>query len=143
MQTFLPQPDFQYCADVLDTLRRWKQVVESRQILNTLTGVSKGWKSHPAVLMWVGYVPALMQYSNFMLCKVLELKTHKVVAYQPFDMIGKLRNPKMPPWMGKKKLHASHRSKLLEKDFDHYSQFGWKEKPGLEYYWPVTVKKGK
>ena len=90
--------------------------------------------------MWVGYVPALMQYSNFMLCKVLELKTHKVVAYQPFDMIGKLRNPKMPPWMGKKKLHASHRSKLLEKDFDHYSQFGWKEKPGLEYYWPV--KKG-
>ena len=34
MQTFLPYPDFQRSAAVLDKKRCWKQVVETKQIIN-------------------------------------------------------------------------------------------------------------
>lgn len=43
----------------------------------------------------------------------------------------------MPPWLGNEEFHSRHRSRLLMKDPEHYGQFGWTEKPGLDYIWPV------
>lgn len=42
-----------------------------------------------------------------------------------------------PHWFGSEEFHASHRSNLLRKDPDHYSQFEWTEGPDIEYVWPV------
>jgi hypothetical protein len=44
---------------------------------------------------------------------------------------------KLPPWYGMEIYHSSHRKVLLSKDFGWYSQFGWKEKPNYEYWWPT------
>jgi hypothetical protein len=41
-----------------------------------------------------------------------------------------------PPWLGNESFHASHRSNLLRKDFDYYSQFKWTEPTTLPYIWP-------
>ena len=41
--------------------RLGKQRVETLQILQTLTYGSK-WRNHPAVKMWDGYIPALVEY---------------------------------------------------------------------------------
>ena len=63
MQTFLPVSDFAASARILDDARLGKQRVEAYQIIRTLDGVTKGWRNHPAVRMWRGYEPALIEYS--------------------------------------------------------------------------------
>lgn len=34
-----------------------------------------------------------------------------------------------------------HRSTLLYKNYEYYSQFGWSEEPKYEYLWPTKVGK--
>lgn len=60
MQTFLRYEDFVATAAVLDDRRLGKQRVETYQIPRALTWSSHGWKNHPAVKMWRGFVPALV-----------------------------------------------------------------------------------
>ena len=139
MQTFLPFSDFQKSAQVLDTRRCWKQVIESRQILNAIKSDNPkvGWKSHPATKMWVGYVDALSAYSNTFYYESLK-RGIKIKAYVPLQ----LECPVIyPPWLGNEQFHSSHRLALLCKNPEFYSQFGWPEHPtsDLSYYyiWPV------
>ena len=40
-----------------------------------------------------------------------------------------------PHWLGYEPFHASHRSNLLRKDAEYYSQFGWTEPDNLPYIW--------
>jgi hypothetical protein len=42
-----------------------------------------------------------------------------------------------PKWFGDDRFHASHRSNLLRKDLQHYSQFNWEESPDMDYFWPT------
>ena len=65
MQTFLPYPEFEKSAAVLDRLRLGKQRVEAYQILRSITLV-KGWAYHPIVKMWTGFESSLKLYSNAM-----------------------------------------------------------------------------
>ena len=41
-----------------------------------------------------------------------------------------------PPWMRDWSIMTSHRSNLLRKNKDWYSQFGWLVRPDLPYKWP-------
>jgi len=130
MQTFLPLPSFTASAQALDYRRLGKQRVEAMQILNTLTGKSTGWKTHPAVKMWVGHENALAAYMDACIDEWVSRgyrNTMRVV--RPTGII-------MPPWFGDDAFHASHRSNLLRKSPDFYSRFGWIEGPDLPYVWP-------
>ena len=62
MQTFLPFPDFEQTAGVLDGRRLGKQRVEVLQICNALHRERGGWVNHPVTRMWRGYEPALVTY---------------------------------------------------------------------------------
>jgi hypothetical protein len=42
----------------------------------------------------------------------------------------------VPSWLGKPEFHASHKSNLLRKNHEHYSQFNWKVDDTLPYVWP-------
>lgn len=66
MQTFLPIADFEQSLKCLDYRRLGKQRVEAKQILNVLSPDydKKGWRNHPAVLMWKGYEESLKYYYN-------------------------------------------------------------------------------
>jgi hypothetical protein len=143
MQTFLPLPSFSSSARCLDNKRLGKQRVEALQILKALHGdydKTSAWVNHPATKMWKWYEPALTLYKD--LCIIewvargfnnsMELTyTHK----QSGDYgAGEIT----PPWFGREEFHASHRSNLLKKDPEYYSQFGWTEPHDLPYIWPPT-----
>jgi hypothetical protein len=51
--------------------------------------------------------------------------------------INKDRLTHYPDFIGKKEFHDSHKSKLLFKKPEHYSQFNWNVPSDLEYVWPV------
>ena len=134
MQTFLPHKSFKKTFSVLDYRRLGKQRVEAKQIWNIITGrQTSGWIHHPAVRMWQGYHHALALYHN--LC-IEEWIRRGYNNNMPLLRIYQQRLV-MPPWMGSRKFHASHRQTLLWKNPEHYSQFGWKEEPKYEYVWPA------
>lgn len=131
MQTFLPYPDFKKSASVLDYKRLGKQRVEAMQIVNSLCIDSYGWKSHPAVKMWDGFVMALADYHN---CIIEEWMLRGYNNNMEFYQIKKPY--KIPFWIGDAKFHRSHKKALLYKDYQFYSQFKWRLKPEIKYVWP-------
>lgn len=62
MQVFLSEYKFEDVAKALDTKRLVKQLLEGRQILQTLSGESAGWRNHPAVKMFIGHEGVLYLY---------------------------------------------------------------------------------
>lgn len=141
MQTFLPYPDFKQSAQCLDRLRLGKQRVEVLQMLRALFGETKGYRNHPATLMWSNSIDNLIDYG----VAVCEEWISRGYNDQCLEKIESYRGTavSIPPiWLGGQ-IHASHRAALLHKDFEWYSKFGWTEEPlvpltsgSLPYYWP-------
>jgi hypothetical protein len=136
MQTFLPYPDFEQALDCLDYKRLGKQRVEAFQILRIMErkkmNIYAAWGNHPAVLMWEGYENALKHYMN------TAIQLWKSRGYKNTMQEMPVKQIIIPPWLGDERLHASHRASLLSKNPAFYKLYGWKEQPGVEYFWPVT-----
>ncbi|GAA2134057.1 hypothetical protein GCM10009825_17430 [Arthrobacter humicola] len=142
MQTFLPFPDFQQSAAVLDRERLGKQRVEALQILRALVIPEYGWQSHPAIRMWMGYVPALTMYGLAVVDEWTarggeDTTREKIMEFAPQaahpDYAAKIP---MPPWLGEPDFHLSHRSRLIAKDPRFYAKVFPGADPDLEYVWP-------
>jgi hypothetical protein len=142
MQTFLPFPDFQQSAAVLDRERLGKQRVEALQILRALVIPEYGWQSHPAIRMWMGYVPALTMYGLAVVDEWTarggeDTTREKIMEFAPQaahpDYAAKIP---MPPWLGEPDFHLSHRSRLIAKDPRFYAKVFPGTDPDLEYVWP-------
>jgi hypothetical protein len=162
MQTFVPVTDsFEDIAKVLDRQRLNKQALEGWQILMTLLEldpqgnhrIPRGWVNHPAVKMWRGHEVALHNYIQAMVDEWKrrgykstigdKAKATIMQAVKSGLLDGTSTNP---DWLANmdqfKKIASSHRTALLSKDYEWYSQFGWKEDLGFrpetyEYIWPV------
>lgn len=134
MQTFLPYKSFDKSFEVLDYRRLGKQRVEAYQILNVLLSrtKTKGWVNHPATKMWKGYENALKEYLN-------ECIDHWVARGYNNNMKKEIIDGDVvyPYWLGDNKFHSAHRSNLLRKDKEFYSQYMWTESDDMEYYWPI------
>jgi hypothetical protein len=130
MQTFLPYPSFELSAKVLDYRRLNKQKVEVIQILNALNGKTKGWRNHPASLMWKNNIPALMEYFNTMLSEWINRGFNNNLLFFVIDQ------PIIyPSWLGDEEFHKAHRSNLVRKDKVHYRKY-FDIQPDLPYIWP-------
>lgn len=150
MQTFLPYPDFERSARSLDAKRLGKQRVETIQVVRGLTVPGYGWRHHPAVLMWRGFLEALGRY-GLACCGVwtetgradtcaptitADLRAAGVTRLRTQDELAEAGA--LPPWLGDEALHLSHRSALVRKDPDHYRPlFGDDVPDDLPYVWPV------
>jgi hypothetical protein len=143
MQTFLPYPDFDESAQVLDYKRLGKQRVETFQLINAINGVNakgepaKGWVNHPAAVMWRGYEQALVVYGIAM-CREWIRRQYNDTMLPRFEAMLDSSTPKpdLPSWLGRDEIHISHQSNLLRKDPEFYGlRF-----PGiphdLPYVWP-------
>lgn len=137
MQTFVPYPNIGHSALVLDRQRLGKQRVEVLQILNALTGNSKGWVNHPATLMWKGYEPALAAY-GVAVCEDWKRRGYKDTCQEKITALIQPSSYRLPSWWGDDSVHSSHRANLLRKFPDYYSHFGWTEDPTMPYIWPTT-----
>jgi hypothetical protein len=160
MQTFLtvPSMDFSETAKTLDRLRLNKQALEAWQILMTNLCMDpdgnyrkpKGWYNHPAVIMWRGHEVALYLYIKAMTdewvsrgykTSILE-KTR--ITMEQAQVNGLIHSSEYPYWMKSKNLYSkitsSHRTALLCKNYDWYTQFDWQEDSGFmpesyKYVW--------
>ena len=132
MQTFLPFPNFYRSVEVLDYRRLGKQRVETYQILNILLGRtdSKSWSNHPATKMWTGYEEDLKVYQNYTIDEWVRRGYKNNMKHETVD----LKRLEMPHWFGDYDFHRSHRSNLLRKNYEYYSQF-FTEPTDLPYVW--------
>jgi hypothetical protein len=168
MQTFLPFPDFMESAKVLDKKRCWKQVVEAKQIINILEKIEFSnkqfsefpeslrfrevlpWANHPAVKMWVGYIPALRHYYNIFLLTSIEVhKINTKLQYKEnncsFMSSGKWvfnrlkgKGTDIPWWLGNENFHRAMRARLIEKNREFYLPL-FPDDEGFnngKYFWP-------
>ncbi|MGZ4606012.1 MAG: MSMEG_6728 family protein [Blastococcus sp.] len=149
MQTFLPLPDFEDGARLLDSPRLGKQRVETLQILRALELPDYGWANHPAVLMWRGRTPALVAYGLATVRVWRERgfadSTHAQIAEFAPEVVGVPQADlaaagSLPSWVGDDALHRSHRSNLMAKDPAFYrprfAELFGPEPADLPYVWP-------
>lgn len=113
----------------------------------------KGWRNHPAVIMWRGHESALLNYIGSMVSE-WKRRGYKSTIYDKaertfdtalmLDLVTDEQPAPLPTWMGNKTLFedimSSHRVALLAKDYKWYRQFGWKEDSGVapthyDYIW--------
>ena len=144
MQTFLPYADPRASAAVLDERRLGKQRVETFQVLRALTWPQYGWKHHPVVRMWRGFVPALVAYglacvdewaargrADATRTALLEFSGGVEPDWDDLHARGQI-----PPWVGDEALHLSHRSALVRKDPQFYRPVFGDVPDDLPYVWP-------
>ena len=130
MQTFLPYADFKDSAQCLDNKRLGKQRVEALQILKAIYIPDYGWRHHPCVKMWKDYPYALQIYMNACIDEWVDRGFKNTMAKAKIDSFTEL-----PPWIGNKLLHDTHKSNLLRKDINFYVQYNWSVPMDLQYYW--------
>lgn len=136
MQTFLPYRSFTRTMRCLDYRRLGKQRVEARQILNALEGKSRGWRSHPAVLMWAGHESSLRMYLR---CAILEWMRRGYVNNMEIPRLERC-SARKPPWLTAAFVET-HRSNLIRKDRAYYGPM--RHTPSdLPYLWPVRATGG-
>lgn len=154
MQTFLPLPDFDESARLLDVRRLGKQRVEALQVLRGLTVPGHGWRRHPAVLMWAGYEEALVRYGiqvclrwrglgHTDTCEATLRKDlrESLGITEPRLQAELAETGDLPPWLGDEEFHRSHRSALVRKDPDFYGPLFPDVPPDLPYVWPESDRR--
>lgn len=137
MQTFVPYGSrYDQNAQVLDRQRLGKQRVEAFQIVKALTEDNYGWKNHPAVKMWRGHIGSLGLYGIAM-CREWINRGYKDTMLERFEPFC-IDFPVDPPvWLEDVDLMVSHRSNLIRKAPDFYSQIWPDVSPDMPYVWPV------
>jgi hypothetical protein len=136
VNTFLPWPDMTKTAKSLDNRRLGKQRVEALQILRANLGLTKGWRNHPAAVMWRGHEGFLYMYTNAM-CMEWRLRGFEdnvQARLQEIHAEYDLQGWDAPWWWGKRKFHRSHKSNLKRKDPIHYR---FDVPDDLPYSWPT------
>ena len=127
VQTFIPYSDFEKTARVLDVKRLGKQRVEVIQVVRAVTVPGYGWASHPAALMWHGYLEALGRYGLTM-CEVWtergfsdscaatissDLAAVGVTEIRSYSRLA--AEEALPDWLFDSDLQRSHQSALASR----------------------------
>ena len=138
MQTFLPYEDFWLSANVLDTKRLCKQIIEAKIIydINTSGDTKRAWYNHPATKMWRGHDAALATYFNTCL-KVWKSRgyKHKYKFIIPSHIPTHVEF--LPQFIGHEGFHRSHQSNLVRKNPEYYKGFFPDVPDNLPYIWEV------
>jgi hypothetical protein len=141
MQTFLPFPDYEQTAVVLDYKRLGKQRVEAKQILMALNNETKGWVNHPATKMWKGHEFSLANYGLVMCTEWISRGFNDSLSSFFLSRIDSYDSPVFnrlePDWLGLQEFHVSHQSNLIRKDEEFYSPIFPNVPNSLPYFWPV------
>lgn len=144
MQTFLPYASFARSARMLDPRRLGKQRVEVLQILRALEVEDYGWQRHPAVLMWRGYTEALVSYGVAIVTEWTRRGFRDACLASIAEFAPRARSQReladagaLPPWLGARALHRSHRSALVRKDPAYYRPLFPGVPDDLPYVWPA------
>lgn len=136
MITFLPYADFNRSAKVLDRLRLGKQRLEVDWTLQQIQDIK--YRNYPLVKMWRSHFNLLIEYGKAMCLEWLD-RGYEDNLYDVFESRRTSAVETPPKWLGDERLHSSHRGRLLFKNPEWYSQFGWSDKPRENYWWPLIA----
>lgn len=157
MQIFSPYYSIYKTAKSLDSQRLLKQVVEAGQVIDAVEKGTK-WKNHPVVLAYRNYLPYVRLYQR-VLCEEWILrgisKRGKPYTYskldrsQPLAELAVAAATYIPPFLGVKMFHESHRANLVrkailsEKPYDIDYMKLWPDADPLQpYLWPQFDDQG-
>jgi Pyrimidine dimer DNA glycosylase len=159
MQTFLPSGSSLFSAQILDSKRLNKQILEGYQILKVLATNGKAWRNHPAVLMWEGHEGALLNYVHNMITEAKHRGIKTVNNEANINALAAQYNTQWdnskPDWMLDKvklsRVVATHRANLYRKDPIYYAEYSYAvdneyNKPcctKCQYFWPTHPRKKK
>lgn len=119
MQTFLIGT-FKETAQKLDSKRLFKELLESKQILDVIVNNKKAWSNHPAVRQWKDYPSVLFDYIHEIYdeCLARGIATKSNLFNQCRNLIeGKNWGNDFPDWINRADILSSHRSRLRAKGF--------------------------
>lgn len=161
MQTFLPSSVVSECAEILDSKRLNKQILEAYQILKVLSGASPSgaWRNHPAVLMWKSHEHALFSYANIMATEAagrgIKVDKNLFNLNELKAQYGKWWGKGLPYWTQDHnimmRITTTHQSNLFKKDPIYYIRYQYAvsspynapccpdRKEPCKYYWPTHV----
>lgn len=134
IQVFMPYPDFYLSTHCLDSSRLGNQIYRECKTL-----INDGWKNHPAYTIWKDYKYALCNYALvglFVLVSERNKYYPKWIDYFIEKQQG-FKDTGLPSIFGYKPYHDSHKSNLLRKNPEYYSQFNWKVPNNLPYVWKI------
>lgn len=143
MQTFIPFPDIDETAKVLDSKRLGKQRVEAVQIVRKLLNLTetKGWTNHPAVKMWKGYESYLIKvYLRKIMDEWIRRGYKNTKCEEHWNefikhpMI-KHSEPIVPHWITPE-FCKCHQSNLVRKLPEYYGDFFPDVPDNIPYMWP-------
>ncbi len=141
VNTFIPYSDFDECAKVLDNKRLGKQRVEAKQIIDIITGKSKGkgWVNHVVTKMWRGHEKALMLYYNAIVQEWIKR------GFKNNMMLFEVKGRVVKPWfITNRSIRLSHQASLIRKYKEYYSHI-FKDVPEeylqYSYIWPSKLTK--
>lgn len=112
-------------------------------MLRALNGMTRGWRNHPAVLMWNGYEKALCEYA-IAICDEWIARGYNDTMRERFvqwsaQLDENYEQLRMPPWIGDQDFHRSHQSNLVRKFPEYYREQFPDVPDDLEYLWPVSL----
>jgi hypothetical protein len=81
--------------------------------------------------MWERNISALMRYHDICITEWV----HR--GYRNTMPLFGVTAYTLPDWFGDDNFHSRHRAALLAKDIKFYGRYDWKEKPEINYLWPV------
>jgi hypothetical protein len=148
-QTFIISSSFEETAKCLDSRRLNKQITEAYQVYRFLMGEGKMQGNPHPYRMWKGSEFSLLLYIHALHKEWTRRFEEKERGGTPYHKNGleaeleiyerKFGNSNMNPprWIMNEEILSSYRSALLYKDYNWYSQFGWKEKPAI----PLKINK--
>lgn len=89
--------------------------------------------------MWKGYEASLISYGQE-ICKEWIRRGYKDTCLQKISTFSDdyPNTNKKPNWLGQEEFHRAHRSNLLRKNYEYYSQF-FLEPSDLPYIWPEEL----
>lgn len=136
MQTFLPDIEMQVAVSLLDNKRLGKQRVEAIQIAMCLLEKPSNWKNHPAVLMWKGYEPYLLEYIKCTMDEFAKRGYKNIKCVEHYNRLKSMikdRPIQRPIWYNSDFVKA-HQSNLVRKNKDYYSRY-FNVPDNLPYIW--------
>lgn len=132
MQVFLSEYTFPEAAEVLDTKRLVKQLLEGRQIMTILANESPSgaWRNHPAVKMFKNHERTLFSYlyaiKEEMQERGYKWETNWNVIYDTYMRNFISEKQDSPAWMQNDEFNnvvITHRGRLHEKAPELYPQY--------------------
>lgn len=150
LMVWLPYPNLRLSVHCLSAFHLGKQFADSVTILRVLAGHNGGGhgKFVTTTSAWGHNPESLLVYSSFAHTELYKrgwTRDHPnprtPEGKKHFKLPGEWYTDEyqVPDWVGVERIHASHRSYLITKDREWYSQFAWTEYESRVIVWPKKL----